>query len=117
MKTKLYKNIAFYFSTLLMITTGLDEMEKGKVFIGLMILIVGVVVLAVTLLKDRLGYKILYFDAGFYLANALLLLLIGYGFVLEGKKYLPYAYILASLIYFGLSVFYWMKPLKKQSEI
>lgn len=110
MKKKLFI-FSFIMTSVPLVLAGTDTLDQGKAVFGTIYVLCGLIYASFAFLAMK---KDVNDNKWVTLFGSLILLIVALDYFLQGKKYLPYAYLAASV----LSLIPWLvKKLKKQNEM
>jgi drug/metabolite transporter (DMT)-like permease len=88
---------SFFMTAFPLALAGMDALDQGKIIFGSVYLVCGLVYMYLALVAAK---KHLDENIWIMLFGTLILLIVGLDYLLQGKTYLPYAYLGAALISF-----------------
>ncbi|MVM37374.1 hypothetical protein GO730_06630 [Spirosoma sp. HMF3257] len=93
------KQLAHGLAGLIIIIKGVDKFEHHHSIAGSLLVGIGLLVLALTIVHHRLARHIKSFDSLVFLMEAIVLSVVSFLYLQDGKKALPIAYCIASIGY------------------
>lgn len=97
------RRLAHILAAVVILLHGVGDLEKGH-SIGWLYLLFGTMAMVLGIFHHRLHARFPRVDAAFHLIEAMMALLIGLNYLHEGKVYLPWVSMAASIPYGALAI-------------
>ena len=112
-KLFLKQKLTLLSSGFILLITSIDSFGNSKIVLGSFYVIAGLLNLAAVKIVEKFVFQV---NIALNFLNGVLMFLIAYDFIISGKKYLPYAYLIAGVTYIFVSVIFVKKiPVKEKS--
>ena len=106
-KAERFENIAHYLAAFTVVMKGLDKIENPeKVGVGLLFLLIGVAIALGTFFHHRASKLLKHFKAYVLVFEIIIMSVVGYMYMAEGKRYLQYVCFLTVVLFFVALVVY-----------
>src|SRR5690242_17178410 len=106
-RTTILLNVAHYLTALVILLKGLSKIGiPGKEWIAIVSIFVAVSIVLGTIFHHRFEKTLRHFKAYTYAVEALVLSMVGYLYIKEGKQFLQYACFFASAMFIVALIIY-----------
>jgi hypothetical protein len=109
-RAAVFANVAHYMAAFTILMKGLDKIENPeKTGIAILFLAIGTFIILGTIFHHKAEKLLHHFTLYVYLLECLVLAIVGYLYMKEGKLYLPYICYAASAMFFVAAAIYFFK--------
>jgi hypothetical protein len=110
------ENVSHYLTAFVVVMKGVAKIETpGKLAFALFFIVVGIIIAAGTLFHHKFEHLVKNFKAYVFLLESIVIGLVGYSYLKEGKQGLPYICFAASIA-FLIAMVVSLTKVRKQSH-
>src|SRR3954471_11992175 len=88
-------NIGHFLTAVVIAMKGLDKVELGKPVIGSILVVIALIIATGTILHHRMEKYLKHFVAVIYISEAIVMSIVAYLYMKDGKQYIQYACLAA----------------------
>ena len=106
-KAERFENIAHYLAAFVVFMKGVDKIENPeKVGIGILFIVIGIAIALGTIFHHKATKLLRHFKAYVLVFEIIVMSIVGYMYMAEGKQYIQYACFATALMFFVALIVY-----------
>jgi uncharacterized membrane protein YedE/YeeE len=105
------ESIAHYMTAIVVFMKGLDKIDRpGKLLYAIIFMVIGVLIVLGTVFHHRFERHLRHFKGFVLIFEAIVMAIVGYLYMKDGKQYIQYACFLTSIGFIIATIIYFTRP-------
>jgi hypothetical protein len=105
------ESIAHYMTAIVVFMKGLDKIDRpGKLLYAIIFMVIGILIVLGTVFHHRFDRHLRHFKGFVLIFEAIVMAIVGYLYMKDGKQYIQYACFLTSIGFIIATIIYFTRP-------
>ena len=115
-KAQRFESIGHYLTAFVVLLKGIDKIDLGKPAIGVLFVLFALIIVLGTFFHHKAVRLLRHFKAYIFVMEAIVIGMVGYLYLKDGKQFLPYVCFLASAVFIVALIIYIKKSSASNSK-